>query len=140
MEEFHKVLFKLKGTHHNIAWKHFVKFGLTKGQPKILDYLVLNNGCIQKDIADYCCINPATVTSVLSNMEKSGLICRKQNADNRRILNVFLTEKGFEQQRKVQEVFGQLNELCFNGFTEEEKEETIRLLNKIQNNLDQSLA
>ena len=36
--------------------------GLTLGQPKILDYLKDHNGCVQKDIAAGCHIEPASIT------------------------------------------------------------------------------
>ena len=49
---------------------------LSVGQPKVLEYLYFNDGAIQKDIAEACMIEPATVTSLLSRMEKGGLIKR----------------------------------------------------------------
>ena len=38
--------------------------GLTLGQPKILDYLKDHNGCVQKDIAAGCHIEPASITVI----------------------------------------------------------------------------
>lgn len=38
---------------------------LTPGQPKILDYLLSHDGAVQKEIAEACHIEPATITSVL---------------------------------------------------------------------------
>ena len=46
--------------------------GLTPGQPKILDYLLHHDGAIQKDIAMFCHIEPASLTSILNGMEKKG--------------------------------------------------------------------
>lgn len=136
MVDLYKVLIKLFKTHSKTAHIEFSKIGLTKGQPKVLNFLVMNNGCIQKDIAESCNIEPATVTSLLSNMEKMDLIYRSQNCENRRILNVFITDKGVEAQKQVSKVFNDLDELCFKDFTEAEKIEAIKLLNKIQKNLD----
>ena len=56
--------------------------GLTLGQPKVLDYLHSHDGAMQKDIADACHIEPATLTSLLSGMEKKGLILRKNENGN----------------------------------------------------------
>lgn len=137
MKELHKVLLKLINSHRRTAHREFNRVGLSKGQPKILDFLVLNNGCIQKDIADNCHIEPATVTSLLANMEKKELIYRRQNSENRRILNVFITEKGIEAQKQVIKIFSGLDELCFKGFSEDEKIATVELLTKIQKNLDE---
>jgi DNA-binding MarR family transcriptional regulator len=136
MQKLHKVIIRLSKAHRKAAHIEFSKIGLTQGQPKVLDFLVLNNGCIQKDIAENCKIEPATVTSLLANMEKSELVYRTQNSDNRRILNVFLTDKGFAAQKQVTKIFCALDELCFKDFSDKEKNEAINLFTRIQNNLD----
>ena len=43
-------------------------------------------------------------------MEKEELIYRERNTKDKRILNVFLTEKGIEAQKKVEKVFLELYE------------------------------
>ena len=70
--------------------------GLTPGQPKILDYLQNHNGCVQKDIAKGCHIEPASITVILKGMETKGYIERKMLNGDRRSLYVFLTDKGKE--------------------------------------------
>jgi len=72
----------------------FSKVGITEGQPKILDLLSVDDGCIQREITNNCNIEPATVTSLLCIMEKTELIYRKQDPKDKRVLKVFLTEKG----------------------------------------------
>lgn len=67
---------------------------LTPGQPKILDYLLLHDGAVQKEIAEACHIESATMTSVLLGMENKGLVVRKNINSNRRSLYVYLTDKG----------------------------------------------
>lgn len=136
MQELHKVLIKLFKTHLKTTNAEFRKVGLTRGQPKVLDFVVINNGCIQKDIAENCSIQAATVTSLLANMEKIGLIYRKKNDENRRILNVFITEKGIEAQKQVKKIFDDSGKICFKHFSEQEKIEAVKLLTKIQKNLD----
>ena len=68
-------------------------------------------------------------------MEKEELIYRERNPNDKRILNVFLTEKGIKVQKEVERVFLELDEICFEGFTEEEKSETINILNRLYDNL-----
>ena len=68
-------------------------------------------------------------------MEKEELIYRERNPNDKRILNVFLTEKGIKAQKEVERVFLELDEICFEGFTEEEKSETINILNRLYDNL-----
>jgi MarR family transcriptional regulator, organic hydroperoxide resistance regulator len=136
MNDLQKVLFKLFKTHRRTVKYELKKIGLSEGQPKVLNFLVKNNGCIQREIVEDCKINPATVTSILSTMEKENLIYRSQNSENRRILNVFITDSGIVAQKKLGKIFNYLDELCFHNFSEEEKIAAIKLLNKIQNNLE----
>ena len=42
--------------------------GLTPGQPKVLDYLMEHDGANQKEIANACQREAATLTSVLNGM------------------------------------------------------------------------
>ena len=71
--------------------------GLTPGQPKILDYLLNHDGAIQKDIAVFCHIEPASLTVILSGMENKGYIKRQTDNGNRRSLHVYLTDTGLRQ-------------------------------------------
>ena len=67
----------------------------------------------KKDLAKHCHIQPATATSLLSHLERSGLIYREANQEDRRITNVFLTETGFEAQKQVKQTFCEIDECCF---------------------------
>ena len=68
-------------------------------------------------------------------MEKEELIYRERNTKDKRILNVFLTEKGIEAQKKVEKVFLELDEICFDGFSEKERIDAINTLNRLYENL-----
>ena len=68
-------------------------------------------------------------------MEKEKLIYRERNPKDKRILNVFLTEKGIEAQKKVEKVFLELDEICFDGFSEKERIDAINTLNRLYENL-----
>lgn len=109
--------------------------GLTPGQPKVLDYLLFHDGVVQKEIAEVCHIEPATITSVLLGMETGGLIERKNLNGNRRSLYVYLTEKGRNLAEQVRAKFGTIEERALSGFCEDEKEQLIDLLTRLNHNL-----
>lgn len=115
----------------------FRKLEISKGQPKILNYLAENNGSIQKDIAQNCNIEPATVTSILATMERVGFVERRPNADDRRILNVYLTEKGKITQLKLQKAIYNIEKKCFKNFSEEEKKLIKSFFERMYNNLNE---
>lgn len=108
---------------------------LTPGQPKVLDYLIYHDGAVQKDIAESCHIEPATITSVLAGMEKSGLIMRKNPNGNHRSLYVYLTEKGKLLAEQTEKYFEEIERKALNGFDENEIDTLISLLIRINNNM-----
>ena len=61
---------------HSLLRKRFFAeiqpLGLTPGQPKVLEYLQAHDGAMQKDIARGCCIEPATLSPLLTGMERRG--------------------------------------------------------------------
>lgn len=109
--------------------------GLTLGQPKVLDYLKEHDGAVQKEIASACHIEPASLTAILSGMEKKELIIRKMTVGNRRSLYVFLTEKGWEQAYRITEEFDKIEASALEGFTENEKKALNAYLTRIYENV-----
>jgi DNA-binding MarR family transcriptional regulator len=110
-------------------------FGLSPGQPRILHYLSEHDGCIQKDIASFFDLEPASVTGVLAVMEKNGLVRREGDEGDRRVLRVYLTERGAEAQLCAEAAFAAIERACFKGFSASEKEAVIRSLDRIYDNL-----
>lgn len=111
------------------------EMNLTPGQPKILDYLLFHDGTVQKEIAETCHIEPATMTSVLLGMEKKGLIVRKNLNGNRRSLYVYLTEKGRTFAEQVGAEFDVIEERALSGFRDEEKEMLTAFLTRMNKNM-----
>ena len=110
--------------------------GLSLGQPKVLDFLKDHDGAVQKDIAKGCNIEPASLSTILTGMEKSGLITRETNENNRRNLYIYMTDKGKAICEQVTEHFSQIEKKALSGFTEEEIENILTYLTKIHKNLE----
>ena len=109
--------------------------GLTPGQPKVLDYLLNHDGTIQKEIAMFCHIEPASLTVLLNGLEKKGYIERRNVGNNRRSLYVYLTEKGKEYADRLNREFAIIEAGALKGFSEAEKELIQELLNRIYDNM-----
>ncbi|MFA9465266.1 MAG: MarR family winged helix-turn-helix transcriptional regulator [Velocimicrobium sp.] len=109
--------------------------GLTPGQPKVLDFLCLHDGSMQKDIAFGCQIESATLTGILKSMEKKGMVERRIKNDNYRSSYVYLTEIGREKGEKVTEIFLEIEEKVFKGIEEDEKEQFMDVFYKICSNM-----
>jgi DNA-binding MarR family transcriptional regulator len=131
----HYLLLSTHSMFHKKTFGNLNDTGLTSGQPKVLDYLKYHDGCVQKDIATACEIEPSTVTSLLLRMEEVGLIERRMLNGNRRSLYVFLTNKGQKALGRVSGVFDELEKVAFNGFSKEEQADFLEKFLKINNNL-----
>jgi DNA-binding MarR family transcriptional regulator len=104
---------------------------LTPGQPKVLDYLGMHDGSMQKDIAYGCQIDPATLTGILARMEEKELVERRMINGNRRSSYVYLTESGREKGKKVAEIFLEIEEEVFNGIDKKEREQFMNVFYKL---------
>lgn len=110
--------------------------GLTIGQPKVLDYLKQNENATNKEIANACFIEPATLTSVLGRMEKMELVERKTPEENRRILSINLTEKGKMLADQVDTEFHMIEQTAFQNISKEEQIAFMNTYEKIYENLE----
>lgn len=90
--------------------------GLTSGQPKILDYLMHHDGAIQKEIAVFCHIEPASLTVILNGMENKGYITRQTDNGNRRALHVYLTPSAENMPAGYSRNLQKLKRICWKGF------------------------
>lgn len=108
---------------------------LTPGQPKILDYLQNHNGCVQKEIAKGCHIEPASITVILKGMESKGYIERKMLNGDRRSLYVFLTGKGKKYIEYLNEKFDKVENTALKNFSEDEKQQLNDLLMRVYENM-----
>lgn len=110
-------------------------FGLKAGQPKIMYYIASNEGCQQKDIAQNCYIESATLSSVLLKMEKRGLIERKRLNSDKRAYAIYIKDKARPVFEAVQRVFDEVLKLSLEGFSDEEAAEFEKYLERMENNL-----
>ena len=131
MESLHYLLMKSHAMVHRRVTSKTSSIGLTSGQPKVLDFLLRFHEADQKTIAAYCEIEPATVGSILSRMETSGLVVRRQKEGNRRSLYVSLTEKGVNAAEKLTEIFRSVEDEATCRLSEDERDTLRELLSRI---------
>ena len=68
--------------------------GIHFGQARILIFLMQHGKLTQRTIGQGLHIKPATVTNMVKKMDASGLIDRRRDINDDRIINVTLTSKG----------------------------------------------
>ncbi|EUJ44082.1 MarR family winged helix-turn-helix transcriptional regulator [Listeria riparia] len=110
---------RLKGIHLNVL------------QAKSLNYVSVNSGTIQKDLANYLGKQNATVTNILKELEKKQLIYREIPKDNERQKKIFLTSGGEQLVGEVQQAFADLNQEMEQVISAKEKAQIVAGLEKL---------
>ena len=131
MESLHYLLMKAHANLNRWILNEAAELGLSPGQPKVLEYLMEQGESNQKAIADYCEIEQVTVGSILTRMERDGLIVRSQREGNGRSRYVSLTPKGREMGERMEAVFCRADALAAARLSEEERTLLPGLLEKV---------
>jgi len=84
--------------------------GIHFGQARVLVTLRHHGELNQRTIGQGLHIKPATVTNMVKRMEASGLIDRRRDKNDDRIINVTLTSKGKEAANFAQSVIEQIED------------------------------
>ncbi len=134
---YHNLMMENQSIFTKLVFEQLVGKNLSIGQPKILEYLYTHDGAIQKDIAEACKIEPATITNLLSRMEKNGLVIRKNKNGDKRYICVYLTELGKQDGKHVINALKLLEDIALKDFSKEEKKEFEFYLKKVNKNLVQ---
>jgi len=101
----------------------------------VLQALWEQEGLMHTELARRLQVQPATITKMLQRMEKAGFIERRPDLDDQRVSRVYLTDAGRAVRADVQQVWRQLEEEAFAGFTLEERVLIRRFFQDIRENL-----
>jgi len=104
---------------------------LSHAQAFVLGYLVQNPGSIQRDIAEASRTSPASVTSLLQGLERSGLIERRTEGGNERSKRVYTTPAGAELIAGFDTTMAAADEKILSPLDAEERDAFLGLLRKI---------
>lgn len=105
---------------------------------RILGFLARagQNKVFQRDIEQEFHINRSTVTGLMKTMEKNGLVQRHMVANDNRLRQVVLSEKGFAMHAKSMFVIEQTERQMLQGIDQREIAAFFETVQKIQRNLE----
>ena len=112
------------------------RYDVTPVQTHVLMYLHQHGGqAPQRELTEFLRAKPSTVNGVLDRMEEKGLVRRSISGRDARRRLITLTEKGEEQQALFQKSFLDTEEAMVRGFTAQEREALLSLLERVIQNL-----
>ena len=109
--------------------------GLHTGQELFLTNLWEQDGQTQTELVEKMCVQPATISKMLTRMQETGLVERRPDPDDNRVSRVYLTARSRQLQEEVEVVWQQLEEQTVKNFSLEERVLLRRLLMQIHENL-----
>lgn len=84
-------------------------------------------------------IHPGAMTRLLDQLEKRGLVRRLADPEDRRALKVELTEEGQNARALTERIGEQIRMQAMEGLNLSEREELVRLLSHVRNNLNKDI-
>ncbi|MBN9654900.1 MarR family transcriptional regulator [Halobacillus sp. GSS1] len=111
-------------------------YNLAPEQNLIMMLLWEKDGMTQNQLAHHLKKDKTNIARMASNLEKKGFIKRNFCTEDRRSLELYLTEEGRELKEQVVPVAEAFNDAVTEGISKEELQELDRLLTKMQNNIE----
>ena len=112
---------------------------LTVAQAYAIDFIILegkDKDIFQKDLERGLDLKRSSISLMLNNMEKSGLIQRVPVSEDARLKKLALTEKSYKLYEKISTAINSVENRLSNEITEDELTVFYSVLHKIRNNLD----
>ena len=112
------------------------QIGLHRAQATLLCQLFAENGLTQLEIAEQLAVQGATVTTMLQRMEEAGLVTRRRDPDDNRLVRVYLTDAGRRLERDINAQFMRVEEATFAGLSPEDRVALRRMLRQMLRNMN----
>lgn len=124
---FHRTL----RLHHRVLMRALARHGIHHGQALCLRMLTSADGLTQRDLARVLHVAPPTITKMVGAMERAGLVRRRPDAADGRLVRVELTEAGRAQERAMRAATGDYVRASFGSLSADERRQLAYLLDKL---------
>jgi MarR family transcriptional regulator, organic hydroperoxide resistance regulator len=114
----------------------FARHGVHEGQQFVLRCLWRDDGLSPGEVARRLGLATPTVTRATARMAAAGLLRREPHPDDRRMVRLWLTDRGKALEEVIDAEISQLTERALASFTEAERGALVSFLDQIRRNLD----
>lgn len=122
--------------HQKVARSHHTHSSYV-GRGRILYLLAQHDYVYQNQLAKLAKIKPGSLTQILEKMEKEGLIVRKRDQHDKRLVYVFLSPAGKKQVTRNEQYHRDFQQYVTGTLTEDEMKQFTATLEKIQERLNE---
>ncbi len=139
MKPYQTVCFHIKTTWHAISRlynEQAAKFGYTASIGYVLLYIDNVEGTPATKIGPMIGMEPRSLTRMLKSLEESELIRRVQDKKDKRLVKIFLTEKGKEKKEMAKKVVRRFNQVVREEIPEEKLKVFLEVAEKINKIID----
>lgn len=136
MELQNCINYLLTGAQHEVFTlmkSKLAPYDVTPGQYGILNILWSERTKNPKEMAEILKLETSTISGVLDRMQKKDLIDRVIDPDNRRQVQVVLTEKGAKLEKPVLAIIDEVNDIVLSRFSQKDREKLLDELRTILN-------
>jgi MarR family transcriptional regulator, organic hydroperoxide resistance regulator len=130
-----ELLAQVSQTYRALSDDFINRIAMHRAQAGLLCRLFARDGITQSEIAEQLSVQGATVTNILQRMEAAGLVTRRRDLDDNRLVRVYLTDAGRQKERAITEQFIQLEGAVFEGISDTERAQLRRLLRQMLENM-----
>ncbi len=113
------------------------RLGITSSQCEVLDFLLQSSKdeVTQRDIERALNLKNPTVTGLLKRLDEKGFILSVPSGKDKRCKNIYLTEKAYDIQRRMEMERKKLDKMLTLGMTKKEIDALYKMLNRVLYNI-----
>ena len=120
---------------HDILNREIEQLGVQNGYRQLLFHLSRMDGVSQLELARATHLKAPTVSVTLKGMEADGLVVRRGDENDARVIHVYLTEKGRKTDDKIREIHHMLDSRMTEGIPQSELDALVATLTKLRDNM-----
>ena len=111
------------------------KLGILNSYRQLLFCLGRKAGGDQLELVRETHLKAPTISVTLKSMEADGLVVRKTDEKDARVIHVYLTEKGRQTDDRIREIHHELDRIMAAGIPQEELDALVSTLKKMRDNM-----
>ena len=96
------------------------KYGLVKGQAQLLLIIRDNEGCTQKDLANYFNVKYSSMSERIDKLENMGFITRVHEDGNFKNNRLYSTKEGKQAATQCRRILNDIENKLYSGFSKKE--------------------